>query len=103
MYKLLLILSLSALACGVNTSLPIADAIPTPSAVYLTPTPEAQYIVTAETLQIRTGAGESFPALKVFLSQGEIVTCLSIDPAQDGGRWCRHDKGWSNLRYMVQK
>jgi len=87
-----------SLACGVSTSLP--DAIPTPSAVYLSPTPEARYIVTAETLQIRTGAGESFPALKVFLSQGEIVTCLSIDPAQDGGRWCRHDLGYSNVRYM---
>jgi len=97
MYKLLLILSLSALACGVSTSLP--DAIPTPSAVYLSPTPEAQYIVTAETLQIRDGAGEEFAPLG-YLERGEIVTCYSIDPAEDGGRWCRHDNGWSNTRYM---
>ena len=92
-------LVLASLACGVSTSLPVADAIPTPSAVYLSPTPEAQYIVTAETLQIRTGAGEGFPAVG-YLSQNEIVTCLSIAPAQDGGRWCRHDLGYSNIRYM---
>lgn len=85
------------LACGVSTSLP--DAIPTSNEVYPSPTPEAQYIVTAETLQIRTGAGETFPAVG-YLSQNEIVTCLSIAPAQDGGRWCRHELGYSNVRYM---
>ena len=89
-----------SLACGVSTSLP--DAIPTPSAVYLSPAPEARYIVTAEILQIRTGAGEEFAPLG-YLSQNEIVTCLSIAPAQDGGRWCRHELGWSNIRYMKGK
>ena len=92
----------ASLACGVSTSLPVADVIPTSHEVYLPPTSEPvnQYIVTAETLQIRTGAGETFPALKVYLSQNEIVTCSETKTAKDGGLWCKHEKGWSNIRYM---
>lgn len=100
-------LASASLACGIST-LPesnVVDGIPTSQEVEITSTSEPvqnQYIVTAETLRMRDGAGEEF-ANKGYLPKGEIVTCLSIDPAEDGGRWCRHDKGWSNLRYMVQK
>ena len=97
-------LASASLACGIST-LPesnVVDGIPTSQEVVFTPTqvePEMSMIVTAETLQIRTGAGEEYPATG-YLSQNEIVTCLSIDPAQDGGRWCRHELGYSNVRYM---
>ena len=96
-----------SLACGVNTSLPYSQNTPEVlPQVQITNThaaPEMSMIVTAETLQIRTGAGETFPALKVYLSQNEIVTCSDIEPALDGGLWCKHEKGYSNIRYMVQK
>ena len=83
-----------SLACGVNTQLPYSQNTPEVVAVYLSPTSEPilnQYQITAETLQIRTGAGETFPALKVYLSQNEIVTCSDIAPALDGGLWCKHE------------
>lgn len=95
-----------SLACGVAT-LPennVVDVLPTSQEVVFTPTqiePD-RYIVTAETLRIRDGAGEEF-GNKGYLPKGEIVTCSSIAPAEDGGQWCKHDKGWSNIRYMVQK
>ena len=92
-----------SLACGVNTQLPTVQNTPEVLQVVSTNThaaPEMSMVVTAETLQIRTGAGETFPALKVYLSQNEIVTCSDIEPAADGGLWCKHDLGWSNIRYM---
>lgn len=101
-------LMLSALACGVNTQLPYEqiepEVLPT-GLVVSTPAqiePEMSMIVTAETLRIRDGAGESF-ALLGYLKNGQIVTCSSIDPAEDGGQWCKHDLGWSNIRYMKGK
>lgn len=102
MNKLLIPLVIASLACGVNTSLPYSQNMPEVVTVYLSPTSEPilnQYIVTAETLQYRDGAGEEFTALG-YLSQNEIVTCSDIEPALDGGLWCKHEKGYSNIRYM---
>lgn len=101
-----LLMSVS-LACGVAT-LPennVVDANPTSQVVVFTPTqiePEMSMIVTAETLRIRTGAGEEFSAVGE-LQNGQIVTCSDTKPAKDGGMWCKHELGWSNIRYMVQK
>lgn len=104
MRYLLIPLIIASLACGVNTSLPYSQNMPEVlPQVEITNThaaPEMSMVVTAETLQIRTGAGEEYPALRVYLSQNEIVTCSSIDRAEDGGQWCKHDLGWSNIRYM---
>lgn len=105
MKYLLIPLIIASLACGVNTSLPYSqntsEVLPSHEVVF-TSTSEPirnQYVVTAETLRIRNGAGESFPLLG-YLENGQIVTCLSIDPAKDGGQWCKHGKGYSNIRYM---
>ena len=105
MNKLLISLVIASLACGVKTSLPYSqntpEVIPSHDVVF-TSTSEPilnQYVVTAETLRIRNGAGESFPLLG-YLENGQIVTCSSIDPAEDGGQWCKHEKGYSNIRYM---
>ncbi len=103
MRYLLVPLVLASIACGVNTSLPqnTPEVLsPTKSVILPTVSANAEMVVTAETLQIRTGAGETFPALKVYLSQNEIVTCSDIEPAADGGLWCKHEKGYSNIRYM---
>ena len=92
-----------SLACGVNTQLPYSQNTPEVlPQVQITNThaaPEMSMIVTAETLQIRTGAGETFPAVG-YLSRFEIVTCSAIEPALDGGLWCKHELGYSNTRYM---
>ena len=96
-------LVLSALACGVNTQLPYSqntpEVLPQVEITNTHAAPEMSMVVTAETLRIRTGAGEEFSAVGE-LQNGQIVTCSSIDPAEDGGQWCKHDKGWSNIRYM---
>lgn len=92
-------LVLSALACG--ATLPQNQlVIPTSNEVYFTPTSEpTRMIVTAETLQIRDGAGEEFTPLG-HLEDGQIVTCSDTKTAKDGGLWCKHELGWSNTRYM---
>ncbi len=100
-------LMLSALACGATTEPEVFAQKPTVTetaqSVNTSSEPvQNRYIVTAETLRIRDGAGESFSLLG-YLENGQIVTCLSIDPAEDGGQWCKHDLGWSNVRYMVRK
>ena len=82
-----------SLACGVNTQLPTVQNTPEVLQVVSTNThaaPEMSMVVTAETLRIRTGAGEEFSAVGE-LQNGQIVTCSSIDPAEDGGQWCKHD------------
>ncbi len=102
MRYLLIPLVLASLACGVNTQLPYEQIEPEVLQVVSTNThaaPEMSMVVTAETLQYRNGAGEEFTALG-YLSQNEIVTCLNIKPALDGGLWCKHEKGYSNIRYM---
>lgn len=93
-----------SLACGVNTQLPYEQIEPevlppTNSVILPTVSAFAEMIVTAETLQIRDGAGEEF-ANKGYLLKDEIVTCEARKTAKDGGQWCKHDKGWSNIRYM---
>lgn len=100
-------LMLVSLACGVSTSLPSEPntpevLLPTKSVILPTVSANAEMVVTAETLRIRAGAGEEFNAVGE-LQNGEIVTCLDIKPALDGGLWCKHDKGWSNIRYMKGK
>lgn len=96
-------LMLSALACGVNTQLPYSqntpEVLPQVVSTNTHSAPEMSMIVTAETLRIRTGAGESFPLLG-YLENGQIVTCEAIEPALDGGLWCKHELGYSNTRYM---
>ena len=100
-------LMLSALACGVSTQLPYEQIesevlAPTKSVILPTVSANAEMVVTAETLRIRTGAGEEFEEVGL-LNYGQIVTCSALETAQDGGLWCRHELGWSNIRYMVQK
>ena len=100
MRYLLIPLVLASIACGVNTSLPYSQNTPEvlPKVVFTNThaAPEMSMIVTAETLRIRTGAGEEFSAVGE-LNYGQIVTCSSIDPAEDGGLWCRHDLGYSAI------
>ena len=104
MRYLLIPLILASLACGVNTQLPYSQNTPevlspTKSVILPTVSANAEMVVTAETLRIRDGAGEEFSAVGE-LNYGQIVTCLALEAAKDGGLWCRHELGWSNIRYM---
>ena len=103
-YLYIAALMLSALACGVNTQLPYEQIepevlAPTKSVILPTVSASAEMVVTAETLRIRNGAGEEFSAVGL-LQNGQIVTCLALETAKDGGLWCKHELGWSNIRYM---
>lgn len=93
-----------SLACGATTEPEVFTQKPTVTETAQSVNTSSEpvtnrYEVTAETLRIRDGAGESFPLLG-YLENGQVVTCSSIDPAEDGGRWCKHELGYSNVRYM---
>lgn len=104
-FPIIAVISLS-LACGVNTQLSYSQntsEVITQVKPTQTSEPVLNYEVTAETLQIRDGAGEEFAPLGYYLERGDIVTCQTVETAIDGGRWCKHDLGWSNIRYMKGK
>lgn len=96
-------LVLSALACGVSSQLPEVDAIPTSHEAVPTSTPESvRMIVTAdEGLNIRVCPNVDCMELEGDLLSGEIVTCDKFQAPMNGdGLWCRHERGWSNARWM---
>lgn len=89
-------LILSVLACGVSSA--------GQSAVLIVPTQTesgVEMVVTGE-WYIRTAAGERNPLVdgKDTLHDGEIVTCTEFVTVGDG-LWCRHERGWSNARWMT--
>jgi len=86
-----------SLACGISsagTSLVNSTSQPTEKA-------EVVMVVTGD-LYIRTAAGERSPLIdgKNTLHDGDIVTCSEFVTFGDG-LWCKHEKGWSNARWMV--
>jgi len=94
MNKLLLWLSiftLISLACGISApmQLPSPSDAPSPSNPRVFVREFDTYTVTGF-LNIRTGAGESFPSLGV-LHYGDVVTC-----SEWVGDWCRHSQGGSH-------
>lgn len=102
MTKLLLWLSiftLISLSCGISASmqLPSPSDAPAPSnpRVFARELDESTLYTVTGYLNIRTGAGESFPALRETLQAGDTVTCLEWV-----GVWCRHEEGWSNSSWL---
>ena len=55
-----------------------------------------------EGLYIRTGAGETFPLVdgENVLHDGEVVSCYVFE-VKGESIWCKHEKGYSNARWMV--
>lgn len=91
-------LILSALAC-VSQS---AVVFPSHSAAPGMPQTSVEMIVDVEEgLYVRTGAGETFPLVdgENVLHDGEVVSCYEFLVVGDG-LWCKHDKGYSNARWM---
>ncbi len=82
---------LFVLACGISApmQLPSPSDAPAPSNPRVFVSEFDTYTVTGF-LNIRTGAGESFPSLGV-LHYGDVVTCSEWD-----GDWCHHSQGWSH-------
>jgi len=102
MRKLLYITALISLslACGVSAQLPeVVTQEAAPTAGNPTPESSVQMVVTAETLNIRRGAGTQYPALKKGLVMGDVVTCTEMRVIAES-IWCKHVKGWSNAAFM---
>jgi hypothetical protein len=91
--RLILILSLSALACGMSAEigkrLPIAAAAPTPEQV--------QYYQAIGDVNIReTPNGIVIGALEI----GASVRSFGVVVRLDGVRWCKHELGWSACEWL---
>lgn len=102
-YKLLLLLfllSLPALACGMETEprfrtdsqVNFTDTQPTP-----TMSTDVKMVVTGD-LWIRPTAGDLGRALGE-LHTGDVVECVEFSVVGDS-IWCRHERGWSNARWL---
>lgn len=90
------VLMFVSLACGVQgQKLKVYQPMPTEVVT------EVEMMVTGD-LYIRTAAGERSPLIdgKNTLHDGDIVTCSEFVTLGDG-LWCKHEKGWSNARWMV--
>ena len=97
-YLHIAILMLVSLACGVQgQKLKVYQSMPTETAEAT----EVEMMVTGD-LYIRTAAGEKSPLIdgKNTLHEGDFVTCSEFVTFGDG-LWCKHEKGWSNARWMV--
>ena len=96
-YLYIAILMLVSPACGVSSA---GTRLVNPTSL---PTVESgvEMVVTGD-WYIRTAAGETNPLVdgKNTLHDGEIVTCTEFLVVDDG-LWCKHEKGWSNARWMV--
>ena len=109
MIRLISILALAALACGMSAGMtPAAPATPTvqftaPPKVKATATPRqvTEYQVTAETLYLRSGAGMSYQPIEI-LYDGEIVNTTTESMI---GVWMQVTNsegvtGWVNYLYL---
>jgi hypothetical protein len=92
MKRLILILSLSALACGMSAQLsapPVAIAAPAPQPV--------QYYQAIGDVNIRdTPNGVVIGALEI----GASVRSFGVVVRLDGVRWCKHELGWSACEWL---
>lgn len=98
MRKLITLLLLASLACGtlpsVKSTLPSHFPAPAPS-MY------AVRMVATGDLHIRVEPGNLRTCAEpCYLRPGDVVTCYEYRIVGDG-IWCRHDKGWSNTRWLV--
>ena len=107
MYKLLFwlfLFTLPSLACGMQT---IPAEVRTDSEVKFTdtqPTAEESMdvnMVATGDLWIRPTAGDLGRALGE-LHNGEVVTCTEFAVVGDS-IWCKHERGWSNARWLEAK
>jgi len=101
-YRYISILVLSMLACGglaelPGASLPPASPLPTP------PVYAVEMVITGD-LNIRVAPGEKNLLVegKNVLHAGDVVICFEFYTGADvgDGLWCRHERGWSNARWM---
>jgi len=99
-YRYISILVLSMLACGGLAELPGAS-LPPASPL---PTPPVPVMVVTGDLNIRVAPGEKNPLVegKNVLHAGDVVTCFEFYVIGEG-LWCRHERGWSNVRWMQAK
>jgi uncharacterized protein YgiM (DUF1202 family) len=92
----LIIFTLPALACGTADTTRNRVSLPDGTSTIAETSTEVKYTVTADTLNVRTGAGTDFPVIVgLELHKGETVTCLEMS-----GKWCRHWQGWSHTGWM---
>ena len=101
MRKLLAILALPALACGMMqvgqpTATPVVE-FPQNNVVEPLPT-ESTWIITVQDLNVRETPNGTV-LVGVYLHAGDIVTVTGVNVVGDTF-WCKHDFGWSACRYM---
>ena len=89
---------------GAPTVAPVAQARPTATP---SPTPQARYVVTAQSVHVRSCPGVSCAAVEA-LSGGQVVTVLDTQEAPDGGTWSKINTqagraGWVNSRFLEKE
>lgn len=93
--KLLAWVSIFTFACGAQAALPVYEDTQPPTQTSTAVNYPAM-VVTADTLHVRECAGTGCAVIDgAELRRGDVVTCYEYE-----GNWCRHEKGWSNARYM---
>jgi len=71
------------------------------------PTPQARYVVTAQSVYVRACPGVSCAVLEA-LSGGQVVTVLETQAAPDAGTWSKINTqagaiGWVNSRFLEKE
>lgn len=87
---------ISALACLTPSALQVVFPAHEPA-----PVPPVTVMVVTGDLNVRTGAGETFPLVdkKLVLHAGDVVVCRQFEVKGDS-IWCKHEWGWSNARWL---
>lgn len=100
MKKLFLILALTSLACGATAQLP-PKAEPAP--VVSTEVSSIEMVVIADTgLNIRAEHSENSQDIG-DLFPGDVVACELPFTIKGDSVWCKHERGWSNTRWLEAK
>jgi len=90
------------LACGMQSNLPaLATQTATETSVKPTATETVTVFVAIGDLNIRTLPGENYPDIG-DVHKGETVYCTGFSVVEDGGIWCEHERGWSNVRWLEE-
>ena len=101
MKHLFVILALASLACGMQTQ---AGKFTANKVIYVNthPTTEVSTVVMTviadEGLNIRAEHSENSQDVG-DLFPGDVVTCYQLVTVGDS-IWCRHERGWSNARWL---
>lgn len=104
---LLLAFVFPSLACGmqaVTADTRQAREMSTAVSPSLSAAPVPDYkremVVTADSVHIRLRP-DPHSTIVGWLENGDVVTIIKPPKEDDyGGEWCRHDRGWTNCRYL---